>query len=346
VARIRSWLGRITAVAAAVLAAGLLAGCGGGAPDTPAAGGPATTGTGADTGANTGSNTGSGGSDAGGGSPTRHRGGVKVVAWLRDLAPLGGGASGADEEAWADFVSGRCEGPSSMPASSLPEPMASVYVAGDAACQAAFRGRADQWAVAAGRIGQAEAADLDCVERAVVRATRRLLDEHRADPDVTFTLDQPGGGGADAYGSCPAVAAADPDHGDPAGGYPVRLTGSQLPGSFTAVLNLYSDNPNGGVSERAVTVPATSTDGTHATITMISRPDGVTSMSIWAEGWPWRAQGSAEFAYDLPPSPAGPTTDGPSPDATSPDRASTDGATTDGATTDAASPTASDQPAG
>ena len=199
-------------------------------------------------------------------SPRRHR--QRIIAWLDDLAPLGGGATGPRDEAFAAFIDGMCSGPESEPVDQPGEPFASVYSGADAACLAAFHGRPDGLLARGQGEGSARSGgrSRDGLQvAAVLTIAQSLLKAHAEDPDATLIRGQSDPSGP----TCPILGSLEPDHGPPGGGYPVRLIGKNLPA--IAVVNLveyYEDGPN--ILDRTTkqTVPTTD-NGTHATIIMI-----------------------------------------------------------------------------
>src|SRR6266540_5360891 len=112
--------------------------------------------------------------------------GVKVIAWIKDLAPLGGGATGLDDEAFASFIAGSCNGPTSGPLAALSEPLRSLYEGANAACLAAFHDKPKLWPLAERRIGEVSryANSLPCTHRAVLLAAQQLVRIHRGNPEA------------------------------------------------------------------------------------------------------------------------------------------------------------------
>ena len=232
--------------------------------------------------------------------PTSHRHRNRIIDWITDLAPLGEGASGAAEEAWGSFVDGSCNGPVSAPIERLPDPVRNVYLAGNAACQAAFHDRPDLWAVAESRIGAAEtqAAELDCTEAAVLRVTRALIDIHRQDPTARLSRGRASG---DKYGTCPTLTSVQPIHGPAVGGYQVVLTGRHLPARPTIVF--WIDEPNSVQTTEVRRVGVSNAAGTQ---TMVVMPPGTPggSAAMYVRGYPYLVQGQPTFSYDRAARPA------------------------------------------
>jgi len=296
--------------------AGLVAGCGGQRDETAIGAGSATA---IHTTARAGSTAGPAGSDtagrpsgadtagqpSGGASdpsapPTPHRHRNRIIDWITDLAPLGEGASGGAEEAWVSFVDGSCNGPVTTPIERLPDPVRTVYLAGNAACQAAFHDRPDQWAVAERRIGAAEThvADLDCTEAAVLRVTRALIDIHRQDPTARLSRGRATG---DKYGTCPTLTSVQPSHGPAAGGYQVVLTGTHLPVRPTIVF--WIDEPNSVQITEVRRLAVSNAAGTRTTVVMPPGTPGG-SAAMYVRGYPYLVQGQPTFGYDRPDRPA------------------------------------------
>lgn len=225
----------------------------------------------------------------------RRRLGPRVIAWVIDLAPLSGGASGLEDEAFDSLVDGSCTGPSSAPLDALSEPSRTLYDAANDACQAAFHDRPGLWPGAAAKLTKAEAVvdQLDCRQVAVLTASRALVDAHAQYPDAALIR----GRGGESYGTCPLITELVPDHGDTAGGYSVQVVGKHLPA--LARIHLVTR-----VDSRAYeTVQTVRTDGRRATITMVAspRPGQVDDyVGIWVEGWPFTEIGNPWFTFDEP----------------------------------------------
>jgi hypothetical protein len=183
---------------------------------------------------------------------------MRVIRWINEQAPLGGGATGLADEAFAAMVAGDCRGVVRMIEAApgeVGEPVRSVYVGAASACLAAFEGRPELWPraeAAAARVA-GRASQLACEERAVHRLLGRLLQAHRADPDARLTRGPVGVRGVLA---CPRFTGITPGHGPAEGGYPVRISGEHLP--RTVGVNFGPDHHVEAVAEDGeltVTVP-------------------------------------------------------------------------------------------
>jgi hypothetical protein len=228
---------------------------------------------------------------------TRGKGGpvLRVIQWINEHAPLGGGATGSADEAFATILDGDCRRVLTMIDTSAWElggPVRSVYEGAAAACLAAFDAQPKLWPraeAAAARVA-GHASRLHCEELAVHRLLGRLLQAHRDDPDARLTR---GPLGARRALACSRFTRITPDHGPAEGGYPVRIIGDHLPG--TVGVNFGTDA--GHHVEVAVK------DGA-LTLTMpparVTRPSDRTVL-IWPDGAPgWFPPAAVHFTYDRP----------------------------------------------
>lgn len=230
----------------------------------------------------------------------------RVIQWINEQAPLGGGVSGPEEEAFGAMIDGDCRGALRIvERGELGGPGRSVYEGAAAACLAAFEGRPELWprAEAAAARVTGQASDLACETRAIHRLLSRLLAIHRADPDARLAR---GPVGVRGTLSCPRFTSITPDHGPAEGGYQVRITGEHLPG--TVGVNFGSEGHH---------VEAVVEDGA-LTVTVPVAPAWVASavdpadraVSVWPDGaviWPFNA--AVSFTYDPPASSSSETTE-------------------------------------
>jgi hypothetical protein len=225
---------------------------------------------------------------------------LRVIQWINKHAPLGGGATGLADEAFAAMLEGDCRGVLRMmetSAGEVGEPVKSVYDGAAAACLAAFEGQPELWPraeAAAARVG-GRASRLACEEQTVYRLLGRLLDAHRADPDARLTR---GPVGPRGVLTCPRFTGITPDHGPAQGGYPVRITGEHLP--RTVGVNFGPDqHAQAEVEDGQLTVtvpPAPASSPTDPVV--VIWPDGALG---------WSASAAVEFTYDRPGT-SGPST--------------------------------------
>jgi hypothetical protein len=104
----------------------------------------------------------------------------------------------------------------------LQEPYRSLFEGAAAACLAAFHGRADLWPTAMSRLASIKPSRFACWDREVYTILAALVRAHRDNPDAKLVRGQGRAG-------CPEIEALIPDHGPRAGGYPVQVTGRNLP---------------------------------------------------------------------------------------------------------------------
>ena len=228
---------------------------------------------------------------------TRDKGGpvLRVIQWINEHAPLGGGASGEADEAFAAMLDGDCRRVLRMIDTSawdLGGQVRSVYEGAAAACLAAFDAKPKLWPraqAAAARVA-GQASRLHCEEQAIYRLLGRLLRAHRDDPDARLTR---GPLGARRALACPRFTAITPNHGPAEGGYLVRITGDHLPGTVGVNFGTDPDHhmqvavENGQLT---LTMPST----------RVTRPIDRTVL-IWPDGAPsWFPGAAVDFTYDRP----------------------------------------------
>ncbi|MBO0881304.1 MAG: hypothetical protein J2P17_13330 [Mycobacterium sp.] len=226
----------------------------------------------------------------GGSKPLGKPAAPKIIAWIKDLGPLGG-ATGKREEAFGALADGACAD-ALKPAAELFQPSRSLYEGAASACLAAFHGRADLWPGTERAFGavSTQTSQLDCIDVVVYGVLRSLVSAHRQNPATTFVKAT----GVRAHRPvCPRISAVVPDHGPLAGGYPVRIVGEHLP--RTAYIHF---------GDHILTV--TSADGRTAVLTVPAGnpkdPGDVNErmMDVWVEGWPFEEINSTGFIYDAP----------------------------------------------
>ncbi|MCO8275113.1 IPT/TIG domain-containing protein [Actinoplanes sp. TRM 88003] len=211
----------------------------------------------------------------------------RVVAWMQDLGLTGGGGS-YQEAFFAELSWGRCaellshvDGSS---ADEMPTWLPLLYRTAAQACLAAFHGKTSLWSAAGAGVERlsARSSSFDCIDRAAYEVTRALVEIHRTQPDVILER-----GRADsARGPCPRLLSVTPSSGPAAGGYPVVITGEQLPNP--AVIHF-----------GAVTRTVATSNG--RTLRFTVPPVGqYRDVGVWVEGWPYESNHSPTFTYDPP----------------------------------------------
>ncbi len=211
---------------------------------------------------------------------------ARIVAWIKDLGPLGGG-SGPSDAAFSSIVNDKCTAAITW-AKDLSEPVRSLYEGTGSACLAAFHGQPQRWSRAEAALVTVTSrrASLDCFGQATFLLLKQLVDLHRTDPNRPLRKGKasPGSGPR-----CPQILTVDPDHGPAAGGYPVRINGIHLPTSV-------------GIHFGNVYRRVTSTkDGREAIVIAPPRGAQEEQVSVWPDGWPYQAMNSARFSYDHSP---------------------------------------------
>jgi hypothetical protein len=216
-------------------------------------------------------------------------GGVKVISWIRNLGPLGGG-EGAHEAAFGAVVYDQCTHPVVV-GEGFVEPYVTLYRGALAACLAALHGKRDRWATAERSLATIDAKrpKLDCLDEAACGLLRDLVRLHRQFPSAKMRK-VAGGPGQGPF--CPRVRHLSPDHGPSAGGTVVTLTGENFPPRAVIHLGDYYQRTvsTTGGSKAVVTTPPRS----------VTRQDG---LLVWIEGWPL-INDTEQFLYDdVPPEP-------------------------------------------
>jgi IPT/TIG domain len=227
--------------------------------------------------------------------------GSRIIQWLNEQAPLGGGASGAHEDAYYSLMEGDCAHVLALSegkheGDTLPASTRTLYEGVASACLAAFEDRALLWprAEAAFEKITRQAGGLICEERAVYELLQRLIGAHRAAPSAQLVKRLVGRRAL----PCPSFTRITPNHGPAEGGYTVRLEGEHLPpvvGVQFGEHHLNAEAENG--RHVVITVPpATSLD---LDIGAYVVPDG---SSIF------RIDDGVDFTYDPPGSTTRPAT--------------------------------------
>jgi hypothetical protein len=215
---------------------------------------------------------------------------TRIIQWLNEQAPLGGGASGPEDEAFGAMLYGDCAHAlrlserTSNKLDRLPERSRSLYEGAGSACLAAFKQRPELWPRAEAALGKTikHAPRLDCQQQTVYRLLTRLVEVHRAEPNAQLVKRPAGKLG---LLKCPRFLKITPGHGPAEGGYPIRLEGENLPRMVGV---------NFGLEHH---IDAVSEDGRHVVITAPpSNPDAL--VYVWPDGWPWGDANSVEFYYD------------------------------------------------
>lgn len=255
---------------------------------------------------------------AGSASPTTTREGgrfSRIIQWLNEESPVGGGAGGTLDAAFGAMREGDCRGALRMSEAPpgeepFPEPGRTLYEGAGAACLAAFEGRPELWprAEAAFEKTVTHEAAFDCEQQAVYRLLARLVDLHRTEPNTQLVKEVTGRQGVL---KCPRFTKIAPDHGPPEGGYPIYLEGENLP--RVVVVNLQP--ADGGL--RAV-LKAESTDGHHVTIIAPPHSNEGGSVRIWPSGAAWPDEFRIEFVYDPSTAETQPSATTTTPQVTSP----------------------------
>jgi hypothetical protein len=167
-------------------------------------------------------------------SPQAKRGSV-VIDWLKKYTPAGGGEPGLPR-AYIAFMQGDCEETLAIARSPgggelgepVKEPYRSLYEGVAAACLAAFHGRQGLWRTAQARLASTRTGGLDCWELEVYAIFKELVRAHQANSGAVFVR-----GKKSRSSKCPQLTGLDPEHGSPAGGYPIVVEGRNLPPTLT-----------------------------------------------------------------------------------------------------------------
>lgn len=158
------------------------------------------------------------------------RGVSRIIQWLDEQAPLGGGASGAAEDAYYSLMDGRCAYVLRLTEKKVEDgglAGSPLYEGVASACLAAFEGQAGLWprAELAFQKEERNTSVRVCEDQAVYGLLRRLIDAHRMQPHARL-VKRPG---ARRELVCPHLTKITPNHGPAEGGYTVQLEGENLP---------------------------------------------------------------------------------------------------------------------
>ena len=241
------------------------------------------------------------------GKPSR----VKYIDWVTTLG-VAGGADDPREAAVALLAHDKCDAVRQL-ARDAAYRLPSVYDAAGAACLAAFHGRTDLWSyvgTVAARLRQPR----DCIEQAVSRLVRGLVEKHHEAPTARFRRTPAPSG---STFPCPRITQLSPAHGPSAGGYQLTVSGVHLPPMFVVHFAQSVD-----LDLRDIQVSARSSNGKEAVVVVPRRlPGAEPDVAVYPEGWPLAPVATEVFRYDpwpgggrqpAPPSPsASPTTDPP-----------------------------------
>jgi hypothetical protein len=259
--------------AATLLVASVLAACGG------EGGGEAANGaSGSPTGTQT--STSGGSTSSGSTTTTKKKSGSVVVAFIRELGPLGG-PSDPREGPYGALADGDCED-ALQSADDLEEPRRTLYRGAAAACLAAFEERPSLWLAGERAVQASRQEPWDCLDRPVLQFLEALVRAHRSQPDAQF---QPQATSGKALNRCPVIESLDPPQGPVTGGYPVRLRGRNLPDPLVV---LFDDAraevvARNGHREAVVLAPPVEFSGT--------------VVNVWIEGMPFGPLGTPIFQY-------------------------------------------------
>jgi hypothetical protein len=219
--------------------------------------------------------------------------GSRVIQWLNEQAPSGGGATGPEEVAFAAMLDGECERTLRM-TDELSQPGRTLYRGAASACLAAFEGRAELWrrAEVAYEQTRGQTSVLSCESRTVHKLLQRLVDAHRTEPNARLVKRS---GGVRTL-RCPRFTRVTPDHGPADGGYTVRLEGQNLPQVVGVNLDVLGGNPD--VKHH---VTAESQDGRQLMITIPPATNLDDPLFLWPDGARfWYPADGVEFTYDPP----------------------------------------------
>jgi hypothetical protein len=171
------------------------------------------------------------GNQPGDAAPTRTGKVSRVVSWLSEFTPTGGGGY-MPSEAYQELARDECRAVMET-AMNFGGWLRRLYGGAGAACLATTatdplplwrRAESDLAAVSA------SVNEFDCTSRDVHRLLGTLVELHRQDPQAPIVRQAPVG----ASGStCPRIVAVSPDHGPAAGGQTVVLTGENLAETVT-----------------------------------------------------------------------------------------------------------------
>lgn len=213
----------------------------------------------------------------------------RIVKWIADQAPLGGGADGPEDEAFFALLEGDCGHVFAMATGNVEGDelrggsVRTLYEGVGAACLAAFERQPQHWSRAEAALTRlaGQTSGLDCEQQTVYRLLEQLVSAHRTEPNATLVRRS---GGKRGLLKCPRFLKITPDHGPATGGYPIRLEGENLPHDV-------------GITFGDHHLTAVSDDGRHVVITA---PPGKPGDSAWVfpDGWPFGYAFNPEFLYD------------------------------------------------
>jgi hypothetical protein len=227
-------------------------------------------------------------------APTTGRRGpiTRVIQWMNEHGPTGGGASGPDEDAYYLMMKGDCAGALSIAERELNGLGRALYAGAGSACLAALEGRAELWprADAALEKTTSQAARFDCENRAIYELLRRLVEAHRADPSARLVKRVVGKRAL----VCPYFRKITPSHGPETGGYTVQIEGRNLPHvvGMTWIVDL----------DHSYHLEAVSQDGRHVVVTVPPGSHSDEDKSAYAEpdGARLWSDSAVRFSYDPP----------------------------------------------
>lgn len=233
---------------------------------------------------------------AGGVEAPRRGGGSKVVAWLKEMAPMGGQGDGPEARVLAYRSVTRAECADILKrANGLDAAVRPLFISAGLACRAAFGGSPQSWPAAESSFAEAErsGAAYKCFERDLHEMLRTLFDMRRQYPEAQLVR-QPDGDWSRS--TCPRIDGIAPNRGRAEGGDLVHLTGAYLPQETVVIFNDNTDftvrvsaMTHGGRDIYLTTPPrATTRDG-----------DPVESVAVTVEDWPF-PEALVTFQYDPP----------------------------------------------
>jgi hypothetical protein len=212
--------------------------------------------------------------------------GSRIIDWVSEFG-LMGGAGGLKETQLNALATRTCD--------EIDRPQGEDVHAGTQwtgaahACRAAFQGQSSHWRQAEDDLAKIKGRTqgFDCMDLAAYHMLDALVNAHRTAPGARIVTSSSRKGGP-----CPRITSVTPSHGHPGGGYPVTLTGINLP----PVVEVHFGQvqlrvPTTGGSRAVVTVPAKT----------LAQPDSAyDSVPVWPEGWPFLGTNTALFVYDSP----------------------------------------------
>jgi len=231
---------------------------------------------------------------AGGAAPPKPGGGTKVIAWLKELAPMGGRGGGDEDHvlAFRSFTRADCADVLKL-ASGLDSAFRPLYISGGLACRAAFGGSPQSWPAAEASLAEAERnrTRFQCFDHDLYETLRTVFDVHRQYPE-TRLMRQPDGDWSRS--TCPRIESITPNHGRQ--GDQTHLTGAYLSPNTVVIFNA-----DANFAERIDAVAFSGRDIYITVPPQAKTPDGelVESATVTVEGWPF-PEALAIFHYDPP----------------------------------------------